>query len=134
MQETETPNIRALKIKINKLAKIILDELSVNPSFCQKLEEMLIESSPMSSISVVKAPTAKKAKLVFNPVRYLQENSEEFLLKELDTKTETELKGIMRAEGLKKPKGVKIYGKEEIIKDIVNAAKQNLKQGEAFLK
>jgi hypothetical protein len=66
-------------------------------------------------------------------VNYLQENGEEKLQEELNKKTDTELRQVLRSEGVKIGKDLKTIEREEMIQEIISNTKRRLKQGSAFL-
>jgi len=76
---------------------------------------------------------SRSKKTDFNAVSYLQDNGEEKLQEELNKKTDTELKQVLRSEGMKTGKDLKTIEREEMIQEIISNTKRRLKHGSAFL-
>jgi len=76
---------------------------------------------------------SRSKKTDFNAVSYLQDNGEDKLQEELNKKTDTELRQVLRSEGVKTGKDLKTIEREEMIQEIISNTKRRLKQGSAFL-
>ncbi|MBO0721628.1 MAG: hypothetical protein J2P41_12445 [Blastocatellia bacterium] len=157
MPETDAGILKDLKSKIAKLAKLVADEAAANSEFRHKLQSVFMDKpTPISAakvskptkakvsaakaskptkakVSAAKAPRPTKAKENFNSVVFLQENGRDKLQDELSLKTETELKLILRNEGIRKPKELKSIEKEQMIDEIIHDAERRLKAGTSFL-
>jgi hypothetical protein len=134
MPDNDAAILKALKSKINKLVKVVLDEATLNSDFRQKLENALLEpssynSSSKAAKSVTKISKLTKAKEKINLVSFLQENGKERLADELSLKTDTELKAILRTERIKEPRELKTIERQQMIDAILKNASQNLNQG-----
>jgi hypothetical protein len=66
-------------------------------------------------------------------VTFLHEHGEERLRGELGLKTDSELREIIRREGILKGKEVNALGRDKMINDIVSHSDRRLRQGVAFL-
>ncbi len=134
MSDNDTVVLKALKSKLNGLLKIVLAEAENNEGFRKSLEELLLgspapKSSRKASQTGPKPVRTRKVKEKFNTVGFLEQHGEDGLIKELSSKSETELKGILRNEKLKRPKGVKVFEREQMIEEIVKDAKNRLYHG-----
>lgn len=158
MLETESAILENLESKITKLAKVVLDEAAANSEFRRKLENVFLDGpTPISAVKASKPAKAKisaakaskptkakasvaktskqtKAKEKFNTVIFLQENGRAKLQEELSLKTETELKSILRNEGIRKPKELKSIEREQMIDEIIRDAARRLESGTSFLR
>ncbi len=132
MSEISHDNLKAIESKLNNLVKVIMNKAESDPEFASKLEEVLLSDSLRKSISNKKTKAKKEN---FNAVAYLHEHGEPKLQEELSTKTDDELRQIMRSEGIKiqKVKGVKSIDRQEIIEEIVLKTQRRLNQGSVFL-
>lgn len=92
------------------------------------------QSSTNLNYNKVESTQNRSKKLDFNTMAFLQQNGEEKLRKELETKANTELIKIIRSEGIKSGKDVKNLEREEMIQEIIFTTKRRLQQGSAFLK
>ena len=130
MSELNPAQIKALEIKLTNLVNCILNKALVDAEFANRLEEVLISDSLRV---LLKERKKKPIKSVFNPVAFLQEHNEIELRTELEEKTDTDLRSILRSEGIRKGKELKNIERQQMINEIVQSSIRRLKQGSSFL-
>jgi hypothetical protein len=130
MSETKIKQIKALEVKLTSLVNCILNKAASDTEFATQLEEVLLSDS----LRVVLQENKKKAqKSTFNPIAFLRENSIDILKAELERKTDSELRLIVRAEGIKKGKELKSMERQQMIDEVIQNSERRLKQGSVFL-
>jgi hypothetical protein len=122
---------KAIETKLTNLLNCILNEVEKNPSFAKQVEEILLSDSLKK---IIKEKKGKKTKIVFNSMEFLQKHSIDELRLELNGKSQTELKEILKKDGSKKEKELKDLSREQIIEHILQNAQRKLNQGSSFLR
>jgi hypothetical protein len=130
MSETNPEILRALETKLTNLSRCILNEAERNDEFARRLEEVLISDSLRNILGETKK---KPQKDIFNSVGFLHENGEGKLREELERKTDSELREILRSEGIKKGKELKVINRQQVIEEIITNSQRRLTQGASFL-
>ena len=130
MSETNSEILKAIEIKLNSLVRCILTEAEKNTEFAGQLEEILISDSLKNDLGESKRRTPKE---LFNVVGFLHENGVDKLREELETKTDSELREILRSEGIKKGKELKTVERQQMLEEIVISSQRRLTQGASFL-
>jgi len=130
MLETNSEILKAIEIKLNGLVRCILDEAGRNAEFANQLETILISDSLKSALG---EPKKKLPREIFNVVGFLHENGLDKLREELERKTDSELREILRSEGLKKGKDLKSVEREQMLEEIITSSQRRLTQGASFL-
>ncbi|MHB8335785.1 MAG: hypothetical protein ACYDEE_00010 [Ignavibacteriaceae bacterium] len=120
----------AIEIKLSSLLNCVLNEIEKNPSFAKEIENILLSDSLKKTL---KEKKNKKDKTFFNTLEFLQNQNVGELRSELNLKTITELKEIMKKDGNKKAKELKDLSREQIIESIIQNAQRKLNQGRSFL-
>lgn len=121
----------ALEVKLSSLLNCILNEVERNPVFAREIENILISDSLKKTLREKKS---RKNKIHFNVLEFLQNHNIEELRSELNLKSITELKEIIRKDGVKKVKELKDLSREQIIESIIQNAQRKLNQGSSFLR
>ena len=130
MSEIDSKRLRAIEIKLTNIVNAVINKAATDPEFANQLEEVLISDS-LRKILGEKNKKAKKP--AFNPVAYLHEHDKDKLRVELDGKTDSELRLILRSEGIRKGKELKSLERQQMIDEIALYSDRTLKQGSAFL-
>lgn len=130
MSETNPEIQKALETKLTNLLRCVLTEAEKNEEFAQRLEEILISDSLRNILGENKKKLQKDA---FNVVGFLHEHGEDKLREELGIKTDSELKEILRSEGIKKGKELRTIDRQQMIEEIVTKSQRRLRQGSSFL-
>ena len=130
MPEIDVVMLKSLETKLTNLVTCILNKASSDPEFARQLEEIVLSDSLQKTIRESKKKTKKH---VFNAVTYLHENGEDKLRVELEGKTDTELRQVLRTEGIRKGKELKNIERQKMIEEIIANSSRKLKQGSAFL-
>jgi len=125
-----SPNLKKLEVKLKNLVKCILDKAATDSEFSRQLEEILLSDSLSQ---VIATPKSKPVKSGFKSVDYLDQHDESKLREELNSKTDTELRQILKEESNRKAKDLKNVEHQQLIDDIVANANRVLKQGSSFL-
>jgi hypothetical protein len=126
----DSPNLRKLEVKLKNLVDCILDKAATDPEFSRQLEEILLSDSPSQVISTRKSKPARSS---FRSVDYLDQHGEEKLGQELNSKTDTELRQILKEESNRKVKDLKNIERQQLIEEIITNADRVLKKGSSFL-
>jgi hypothetical protein len=122
---------KAIETKLYNLLNCILNEVDKNSIFAKEIEDVLLSDSLKR---ILKEKKNKKIKINFNTLDYLQKNNLEELRTELNSKSLTELKAILKNDGAKKAKELKDLSREQIIENIIENAQRKLNQGSSFLR
>jgi hypothetical protein len=130
MSEAKPEILKALEIKLTNLLRCILDEAERSDDFAQQLEDILISDSLKN---ILRESKKKPKKNVFNAVGFLHENGVDKLREELEGKTDSELREILRSEGIKKGKELKSIDRQQMIEELISISGQRLSQGSSFL-
>lgn len=130
MSETNPPNLRAIEGKLRNLLSCILDRATKDATFAHQLEEIFLTDSFRKTTATKKKKTQGR---YFNAVEFLHVNGEAKLRAALDSKTDSELRLILRSDGIRKGQDLKSIERPEMIDEIVRNAERRLKQGSSFL-
>lgn len=130
MSQHNQPNLKKLEVKLKKLMECILDKAATDSEFSRQLEEILLSDSLSQVISTRKSKPERSG---FKSVDYLDQYGESKLREELNSKTNTELRQILREESNRKVKDLKNVERQQLIDDISANADRVLKQGSSFL-
>ena len=124
-----TQHLKALERQLRRLVAVLLEEAHRNADFAVQL------ASVLSLSDAAHAPQTQKPKAAaFNPVDILHRQGREALQHQLELRTDTELKEILRQQGLWKRKGEKQhFNRSEAVQNIAASAERRLHQGSSFL-
>jgi hypothetical protein len=123
-------NLKKIELKLKNLVRCVLDKAATDSDFSRQLEEILLSDSLSQ---VIATPKCKPARSDFKSVDYLDQHGESKLREELNCKTDTELRQILKEESNRKVKDLKNVERQQIIDDIVANTNRVLKQGSSFL-
>jgi hypothetical protein len=129
MPKSDPKLVKSLEAKLTRVVRCVAAKAADDPEFAQQLADALGTNGRGAP---PEKPTPAK-RTHFNPVTFLHENGEERLRAELGYKTDSELRDIVRAEGILKGKEVNALEREKMISDIVSHADRRLHQGSSFL-
>jgi hypothetical protein len=120
---------KAIERQLRRLMTVIVEEVEKNEDFAARVAKAL-NISDASDVT----PTEKPKATTFNPVEVLHREGKEALQNQLELKTDTELKEILRQQGLWKRKGEKQqFDRSAAVQTIVASAETRLRQGSSFL-
>ena len=120
---------KALERQLRRLVSVVVEEAGNNADFAARLTKVLCPSDGPAA-----ARTQKSKAAAFNPVNVLHREGKEALSRQLELKTDAELKDILREQGLWKRKGEKQpFNRSEAVQNIAASAERRLDQGSSFL-
>jgi hypothetical protein len=121
---------KAIERQLRKLVALIVEEVERNEDFAARIAEVLNVSDASGTTE-----SQKPKVTAFNPVEVLHREGKEALHGQLELKTDTELKEILRQQGLSKRKGEKQqFDRSVAVQTIVASAESRLHQGSSFLR
>lgn len=130
--------MKEVEDKLRELMGIIgaiLSKAESDSDFSSKLNDIplnILENNSTKGGVSVRRPRSRQSQ--FNSVDYLGKNGEDKLREELDSKTNTELCQILKAESShRKPKEIKSLDRDRLISEIISNALRILNKGSAFL-
>jgi len=124
-----TKDLKPLERQLRKLVAVIVEEAEKNAEFAARLAKALSVSDTTHA-----AETSKPKATAFNPVEILHREGKEALQRQLELRTDSELKDIFRQQGLWKRKGEKQpFSRSEAVQNIAASAERRLHQGSSFL-
>ena len=130
MQETNPENLKAIERKLTNLVNCILNKASTDPEFASQLYDILISDSLKA---ILREKKKRPKELAFNLVAFLHEHGKEELLKTLREKPDSDLRIMLRSEGIRKGKELKALERQQMIDEIFAHSEKKLKQGSVFL-
>lgn len=121
---------KSIESKLRKLVDCVIKKARSDDQFARELEKCLVDrlSSDDSDSGTSKAEVPS-----FNIVTFLHEHGEEKLRQELHLKTDSDLRTILRLEGIARGKESKSLDRNIMITDLLKYAARKLNQGSAFL-
>lgn len=123
-----TQNAKLLERQLRQLVNAVIEKAQSDSDFARQLAKILNLSKAADSSKIEKA-----SKTVFNAVDVLHREGREALQLQLELRTDTELKDILRREGVRKQKSQKPFVRNDAISTIVTRAERQLYQGASFL-
>lgn len=114
--------------QLRRLVAAITEKAESDPDFAGQLARILNLSGGRQE-----SETDKPRDATFNPVDILHREGAEALQRQLDLRTDAELKEILRQQGLRRQRGEKQFDRGEAIQAIKASAERRLHQGSAFL-
>lgn len=130
MSEIDKQNFKKLEVKLKNLVDCILQKAASDSEFAQQLEAILLSDSLQKIVTPNKSKSKRNA---FNAVNYLHERGELELCRELESKTDSELRQILQVVSNKKSKAPRNAKRQQIIEEIIENANRILQQGSSFL-
>lgn len=118
---------RLLEQKFRALVDCVLAKASSDAEFGMELAEIL--DGETHADQPEPKLTGGRDKRVFNPVLFLKEHGDAALKRELDTRTDDDLRAILRAQGLRRGKELKRLPRTDMLHEIASGALVQLKQG-----
>jgi hypothetical protein len=122
--------VKALEGKLSRLVRSIVKKARDDSDFAQEICEILAPEGRGAS-SVEPSTPAKRQQ--FNPVTFLHEHGQDRLCTELGYMTDSELREIIRAQGIRRGKEVQTIERGDMINEIVAHSDRRLHQGASFL-
>lgn len=114
--------------QLKQLVTCVLQKAENDPEFAAGI------AAALSFTSNTHAPALEKPrKISFNSVEFLHRDGRELLGRELNLRTDSELKEIMNLDGIKNLKGLKQFDRGAAISQIITHAERRLSQGSTFL-
>ena len=123
----------ALRRKLRDLVKrpdlvdCVMAKADDDTAFADQLAQILL--SETASERAPRRVTRPKPKQTFNPVQFLKDHGEAALDRELEGRTDDDLRNILRYHGLRRGKDVKKLERAEMLRVIANGSRTKLKQG-----
>ena len=120
-------DLKAIDSKLRRFVDCVMKKAKGDDAFALELRRILLSGTQPDH-------SEKKPKpLQFEPVSFLHAQGEEKLRHELSLKTDSELRTILKAEGVLRGKEAKVLERQFMISEIVQYAVRKLNQGSAFL-
>ena len=113
--------------KLRALVDTVMVQVDKDAAFADRLAQVLLSDSHTDQ-AATKAGAAPP-KEPFNPVLFLKEHGEIALQRELEARTDDELRAIMRFQGLRKGKELKKLARAAMLQELAVGASAKLKQG-----
>ena len=129
MSADNNPTFKALDAKLHKLIACVLKKAKADATFANELSRILSVANAEDA-QVQAKPTSLPP---FDSVSFLHQHGEAALGIELGLKPDSDLRAIMKFQGLIKSKESKILEREQMISEIIGYSSRKLKQGSAFL-
>ena len=124
-----TKDLKPLERQLRRLLTVIIEQAESDAEFAARLAKVL--NAPDGRHV---AQAEKRKTTAFNPVDILHREGPEALQRQLELRTDTELKDILRQQGLWKRKGEKQpLNRSEATRSIIASAERRLHQGSSFL-
>lgn len=123
-----TQNPKLLERQLRRLINAVIEKAQSDSDFARQLAKILNLSKAADSGKIEKA-----SKTAFNAVDILHREGREALQLQLELRTDTELKDILRQEGVRKQKSQKPFVRNDAILTIITRAERQLHQGASFL-
>jgi len=124
-----TNDLKLLERQLRRLVNAVIEKAQSDSGFAEQLAKILNLSKAADS-----SEAGKTDKAAFNSVDILHREGREALQRQLEFRTDTELKDILRQEGVRKQKSQKPFVRNDAILTIITRAEQQLRQGASFLK
>ncbi|MDL5052167.1 hypothetical protein QQ056_01095 [Oscillatoria laete-virens NRMC-F 0139] len=125
------PNIKLLETKLLRLAKCILRKAQDDHEFAAQLLDTLSNTEERKG-EAKRLPEDPKSS--FNVVEFLHLQGREKLQQELNLMTDSELRALVRSEGIAKGKDSKSLIRHQLVEALLVHSTRRLSQGSAFLK
>ena len=128
MSKSDLDNRRnALRRKLRQFVECVMAKADEDAAFADQLAEIFLgdaagERAPQKS-------DVQQTKQTFNPVLFLKDHGEPALVRELESRTDDDLRGILRFQGLRRGKELKRLERTEMLREITEGARTKLKQG-----
>lgn len=123
-----TNDLKLLERQLRRLVTAVIEKAQSDSGFAKQLAKILnLSGTPDSN------ETTKTDKFAFNSVDILHREGREALQRQLEFRTDTELKDILRQEGVRKQKSQNPFVRNDAILTIITRAEQQLRQGTSFL-
>jgi len=123
-----TKDLKLLERQLRRLVNAVIEKAQSDSDFAQQLGKIL-NLSKAADLNKIE----KTSKTIFNAVDILHREGSEALRHELELRTDTELKDILRQEGVRKQKSQKPFVRNDAILTIIARAERQLHQGASFL-
>jgi hypothetical protein len=130
MPKSDPKWLKSVEAKLSRLVRCVVAKASDDPEFARQLAAVFEVDG--RDATPTEKPTPPKRRH-FNPVTFLHEHGEERLRIELGFKTDSELREIIRSEGIMKGKEVNALERDRMINDIIAHSDRRLHQGASFL-
>ena len=131
MSDPNLSRLKTIQTKLRNLVTCVMAKAAEDPAFASELEGVLLSDDLIKKIA---STSAKSKKHLLSPVSVLHTKGEAGLRTDLETLTDEELRGLVRAEGLLKGRDLKTISRSDLLLELVSSAQRRLTQGEAFLK
>jgi hypothetical protein len=125
---SDSPDLKLLERQFRRLVKAVIEKAQSDSDFAKQLAKILNLSKAARS-----GETEKASRTVFNAVDILHREGREALQHQLELRTDTELRNILRQEGVRKQKSQKPFVRNDAILTIITRAERQLHQGASFL-
>ncbi len=121
-------DLKLLERQLRRLVNAVIEKAQSDSDFAKQLAKIL-NLSKATGLSQIE----KTSKTVFKAVDILHREGREGLRHQLELRTDTELKDILRQEGVRKQKSQKSFVRNDAILTIITRAERQLHQGASFL-
>lgn len=121
-------DLKVLERQLRRLVNAVIEKAQTDSDFAKQLAKILNLSKATDL-----GEKEKTTKTVFNAVDILHREGREALQRQLEFRTDTELKDILRQEGVRMQKSQKPFIRNDAILSIIARAEQQLHHGASFL-
>ena len=121
-------DFKLVERQLRRFVSIVIEKAQSDSEFAAQIANIL--NPPKAADGV---ETEKAAKAAFNVVDILHREGREALQRQLELRTDSELKDILRQEGVRRQKSQKPFVRNDAILIIITRAEQQLHQGASFL-
>ncbi len=122
-----TKDIKHVERQLKRLISCVIQKAERDSEFLSQLAHILNSDVPSPP------EPERSRRTAFNSVEFLHAHGRESLQRELQFRTDTELKEILSQEGVKKQKGQKQLDRDDAVLTIITHAERRLAQGASFL-
>ena len=123
-----TKDFKLIERQLRRLVSVVSEKAQSDSDFAAQLARILNPSKAADG-----GETEKTAKAAFNVVDVLHREGREALQRQLELRTDAELKDILLQVGVRKQKSQKPFIRNDAILAIVTRADRQLHQGASFL-
>jgi hypothetical protein len=123
-----TKDLKLIERQLQQLVSAIIEKAESDSDFAMQLAKILIFSKTAD-----RRESEKTGQVTFNAVDILHREGREALQRQLELRTDSELKTILRQEGVRRQKSRKPLVRDDAILTIITRAENQLHQGSSFL-
>ncbi len=128
MLEHDRDNQRKRLLRtLRSLVDCVMAQVDRDEAFADDLAQILLNGKSVDRST--KKTVSNKPDQAFNPILYLKDHGEQALQRELENRSDDELRAVLRFQRLRSAKELKKLNRSEMLRDVVNGSLAKLKQG-----